>query len=877
MPDPIFNPQGVQDALTDDEDDDTNGEFVDVEDDDSDVEPTDGGAYVDIDPETGAAIDANRDEWFANLADTLDYQVISALASDLLELVDLDKQAREKRDEQYEEGIRRTGLGDDAPGGAQFAGATRVVHPMLAEAAVDFASRAMKELFPAGGPAKDYIPGTPTKQKVAKAQRKTKHLNYQLTIQCKTLRTDLEQLMTQVPLGGAQYLHVDWDQQQKLPRFTPIYIDEMLLPYAATNYYGAERRTYWQTITQRTYEDRVASGLYIDADLSRVSSAPDTSKAQDANEKIEGKEQSSQNPDNERTVYRTSLRCWRMDGDEAADDMPAPYVVHIDVQSRTVLGIYRNWLEDDPKRVELIDTIEFPFIPWRGAYPIGLTHLIGGLSASATGALRALLDSALIQNFPGALKLKGTVGGQTTSVNATQLTEIDGGIVTDDIRKLVMPLPFNGPSQTLFQLLGFVTDTGKGVVQTSFDKLSEQNVNTPVGTTVALIDQGLTVYSAIHSRLHESMLRLLEVVHQLNKLYLDDEELKDDVGEILAYRRDYEGPVDVVPVSDPAISSEIQRFSKVQAVVQRADTHPDLYNAVEVETMWLEQLKIPDFERLLVKSADPKPLNAVNENLGSVGGRPLIAFPEQEHLAHLQVHLDFITKMIVPFGGLMVQALPNLINHIKDHVAMWYVAQVYDVMKQAHDGIPPEHLMDDDPDVSRMFDKTLALASMQVLNGAASMFQQVPPVIDQARQLIQQFSPPQPQDPSAAAAAASSAETQRRTVADRLKAQTDQAKLASDQQKHSDDMRLREEALQLQLKQAEDERNDQQALLVRESLAGIALEKQRGTDAQSRVETETAARAAMNTQDNETAMTISSAELAHDHRSNLSTGTGINP
>jgi hypothetical protein len=909
MPNPIDDPRRVEEVL--EEDNELDGQTIDL-DDDSDVEPTEGGALVSLNPGAQRAVDEQHADWFSNLAEDLEPGVLEALAADLLDKIVEDKEARQKRDEQYAEGIRRTGMGDDAPGGAQFAGATRVVHPMLAEAAVDFSSRAMKELFPAGGPVKDYIPGTPTKAKVEKAQRKTKHMNYQLTVQCRELRTDLEQLMTQVPLGGAQYLHVDWDERRRIPKFTPIYIDEMLLPFAASNYYGAERRTHWQHVTQSEFDARVRSGLYVDSDLIKASSSPDESAAASANDKIEGREESSTNPDNERSIYKVSLKDYLIEGDDAAGEQAAPYIVHIDDQTRNVLGVYRNWMEDDKTMGEMIDTVEFPFIPWRGAYPIGLTHLIGGLSAAATGALRAVLDSALINNFPGALKLKGSTTGQSTSINATQLTEIEGSIVQDDIRKLIMPLPFNPPSPVLFQLLGFLVDTGKGVVQTSFDKLSDQPANLPVGTTVALIDQGLTVYSAIHARLHSSMARLLEIIHRLNGLYLDEDELKDDVGEILAYRRDYEGPVDVVPVSDPAVSSEVQRFAKVQAVVQRADTHPQVYNALEVENMWLEQLKIPDFERLLIKAADPKPMNAVNENLASVGGTPPVAFPEQDHLAHLQVHLDFLMKLVMPMGTTLAASMAPLLGHVKEHVAMWYVAEVYKQMS-ATAGRPAEELMDDDPDVSRMYDRTLALVSTNVLDGAMQVFQQLPQVVQSVTELMQKLQPPMPQDPAIAAAQAAGAETQRKTAADQAKAQadqgrmqTEQAKIAATSQTKAAELALKREQLQSELQQAQQSNDTYQQIELQKRMA--ELEKQRqnneAEDARAAAEMQTdaaklgldmqdsaadrqsrealaaadiQARIDMNNSDNDTAKLLAAAELATDEKTAMSTGTGINP
>ena len=261
------------------------------------------------------------------------------------------------------------------------------------------------------------------------------------------------------------------------------------------------------------------------------------------------------------------------------DVEPAPYIITIDKLSRKVLSVYRNWDELDESKEELQWFVEFPFVPWRGAYPIGLPHMIGGISAAATGALRALLDSAHISNSQTMLKLKGgTRGGQTLEIQPTQVLEIEGGLNVDDVRKLAMPLPYNPPSAVLLQLLGVLVDAGKGVVRTTLEDLADSNSNTPVGTTLARIEQGMTVFSAIHGRLHDAMGRMLRILHRLNGMYLDDENIEAELGEELATRADFDGPMDVVPVSDPNIFSEAQRYAQVQAVAQRAAALPQLYN-----------------------------------------------------------------------------------------------------------------------------------------------------------------------------------------------------------------------------------------------------------------------------------------------------------
>ena len=377
---------------------------VELDEDVSDVEELeDGSAIVRLGEDKGPEEDA---DFYENLAESLvNLYDLEKVGMRYLDLVEKDQEARKNRDKQYEEGLKRTGLGNDAPGGAQFQGASKVVHPVMAEACVAFAARAIKELFPPDGPVRTKILGEATEEKTDRAERKRDWTNWQLTEQIEEFRDEQEQLLTQLPLGGSQYMKMWYDEQKKRPCAEFVPIDNILLPYAAVNFYTAQRVTEMQDITGMEFKRRIDAGLYRDIDFIRATSEPEQTASEKANDKIEGKSWSD-NEDGLRKVYH--IYTWlELEDDPMTKGELAPYILMIDDLEHKVLGLYRNWEEGDDTYTKLDWIIEFKFIPWRGAYAIGLPQLIGGLTAALTGALRALLDTAHINNSATMLKLKG--------------------------------------------------------------------------------------------------------------------------------------------------------------------------------------------------------------------------------------------------------------------------------------------------------------------------------------------------------------------------------------------------------------------------------------------------------------------------------------
>ena len=816
------------------------GETVSYEDLLPDVEDTeDGGAVLRMENDE----DEKRNlAHFANIVEEVDQAALKEAVTDLLDKIGKDKEAREKRDKQYEEGLRRTGLGDDAPGGAQFTGANKVVHPMLVEACVDFSARFMKEVFPPNGPVKSKIYGEQDKKKVEKAERKTEFLNWQTTKQMPEFRSELEQLSTQLPLGGGQYMKFMWNPQRRRPMSEFVPIDDIYLPFAATNFYTAERKTHVQYITKMEYQRRVKSGMYIDVDLGYAGEI-DWSKSSIANDKIEGRKESSYNEDGLRTIYEIYTFLEFEDGLE-------PYILSIDKTTELPLALYRNWEPDDELRNELDWIVEFPFVPWRGAYPIGLTHMIGGLSGAATGALRALLDSAHIQNVPTLLKLKGGPNGQTINVQPTEVVELDGGAMVDDVRKLAMPLPFNGPSPVLFQLLGFLVDAGKGVVQTSFEKLSDQNPNQPVGTTMALIEQGMVVFSSIHSRLHNAMEKCFSILHRLNSAYLTEEDIEAHNAGLEIDPSDFDGPMDVMPVSDPAIFSETQRFAQTQAIMQRAQMMPQLYDPRKVEEMFLRTLKIAPDDVMQPQMAS-EDMDPVSENVAASMGRPLYVLPRQDHIAHIMTHMAFLKSPLLGSNPPIMQAcIYAIAQHLKDHLLNYYLVEAHNAVDKAQ----REELIEAEAEEQV---KLIIQVQQLIEKQLGSFGQELAALTEFAEQFKPQ--PPMPPDNSMQIAQMN-AQVQGQALQER--AQYNQARVQLDQQKLQTQQQL--EAAKLAARQ-------------QEQAEKMQAEQMKQMAENERTAAEIAGRERMNTADNDTAKLLAAAELATGERVSVSTGTGINP
>jgi len=731
-----------------------------------DVTELDDGSAIIEDADTEG--DLEDQDFYSNLAESLTTFELNKISTSILDLIEKDKEARTERDKQQEEGIRRTGLGDDAPGGATFDGAAKVVHPVLAEGCVDFSARAIKELFPANGPVRTKIQGEATETQLEKARKKRDFLNFYLVERMPEYRSEKETLLTQLPLGGSQYEKYWFDGRRVRMEFVPV--DKVYLPYSANSFYASGRVTHEKDLTEEKIEEYIDSGFYKDV-FGGAEQQVEQTASQKATDKIEGKEDSGYNEDGCRIVYEVTCN-WDVEGKGVA-----PYVIHIDEPSGDICAIYRNWKESDETKERLDWWVEDKFIPWRGAYGIGFPHLIGGLAAALTGALRALLDSAHINNAPTAIKLKGgRSSGQNISLDMTAVTEIEAPAGTDDIRKIMMPVPFNPPSAVLFQLLDWITNQAKGVVATAEERIADAGANMPVGTALALIEQGSQVFSSIHARLHDSQRRALKIICRLIADY--PEHALADLGKFDLVPEDFLDSSDIAPVSDPNIFSETQRFAQMQSVMQLASADvqdPSVpWNKVALRRRMLELLRVEGIDELLPKPDELVTADPVTENISIMQGKMLKAIEAQDHLAHIKCHLMFILQPMIAKGQVDVQKLAALMTHINDHLILDYgyaaqSAQMIVMMESEGKNLSP--------------DQMAFQAAMKAQEANSKTIEGLMPIIQEASQIVQSKMPPPQVDPAIQKTfEAAMAEIQRKAQVDQANQQLKKQEMAFDQQ-----------------------------------------------------------------------------------------------
>ena len=630
---------------------------------------------VDIDQEqTEKEEEAFESNHYSNLAEELPDQEINLIGKELVRAYEDDKSSRKNWEDQYAKGLRMLGVVvEDRQD--PFPGASGVHHPLLAEAATQFQARAIAEIFPAGGPVKTQVIGKVTDKKLDQSQRVQDFMNFQITQEIPDYFNELDQMLFYLALAGSAFKKVYFDNtlDRICSKFVPA--EEFVISMENTDLETAERYTQVMKLTRNDIRKHQVSGYYKDIPLSKAETTPgsnDGDMVDQTLQRLEGMTPSM--ADKIHTVLEVHTN---LDLGEDKNELALPYIVTIDLDSQKVLSIRRNWKEEDSLRRKRTYFIHYKYLPGLGFYGFGLIQMIGGLQHASTGALRALLDSAAFANLNGGFRAKGArIEGGDITVSPGEWVEVEA--YGDDLRKSFIPLPFKEPSPTLLQLLGVLTESGRRFASIADAMIGDSAGSGPVGTTIALIEQGSKVYSAIHKRIHQAQGREFKLIYELNGEYLDDEYSFEVIGENKKIRRkDFTASISVVPVSDPNIFSQAQRIALAQTGMQLAQASPDIIDVKEATRRFLQALNIPDYLDLMIEDEDTPRRDPVSENMALLNGKPIQVFEDQDHQAHIQVHSQFINDP--RFGGnpeAKERLYPAMLAHIGQHMAFLYQQQM---------------------------------------------------------------------------------------------------------------------------------------------------------------------------------------------------------
>ena len=621
------------------------------------------------------ANDEPESEFDQNLVEFIDPRDLSSSASELIDYFESDKAGRMEWEQRYKDGLKTLdpdgNLHDDDEERA-IRGLSQVVHPMIAEAATQFQSRAIAELYPSGGPVRTVIVGETDDEVDAQATRVKEYMNYQITQEMPEFFPDLDKMLFHLPLVGQTFKKVWFDPS--LDRVTARFVqaEDFVVSPDSTDLKTSPRYTHTIKLSRNDYNRFVKAGYYEPLDLTSVGADEDSNTV----EEIEGISAYDAERD-DGTVVLLEMHTYYMfdgiDGADSSDDnaVALPYVITIEQNSEKIVSVRRNWNEEDERQEKRDWFVEYKFLPGLGFYGFGLYHIIGGLGKVATGSLRALLDSAAFSNMQGGFKLKGRVPGGEMDIAPGEFVDLDATV--DDVKKAVMPLPFKEPSSTLFQLLGFIVEAGQRFAAIADLNVGDATNQAPVGTTVALLEQGSKIFSAIHKRLHVSQSDEFKIMVSLNSMHLEDEMKFAKAGVSTFIRReDFDDRIDVIPVSDPNIFSSTQRIAQAQAILQMAQSAPQLHDMYEAYKRMYEAVRIQNTDEILIEPAKAAQLDPVDENMAVLLGKPIKAFTEQNHEAHIAVHLQFMSDPSLG-GNPAAKALqPVLVAHIAEHVALLY-------------------------------------------------------------------------------------------------------------------------------------------------------------------------------------------------------------
>lgn len=620
------------------------------------------GDIIVLDP--NAADPAPDDGNFsANLAEQIPKETLNKLGSEVCDWVDVDLQSRSQWIKRFKRGLELLGVKDAERNTLDIDGASKVTHPLIGMATVEFNARAGAELMPPQGPVKASVLGQVTPELEARAARVEQYMNYQLTEADEDYYDDMDQLLFALPWSGSAFKKTYFDDFEEKVISRYINPREFIVPYDAPRLSAASRYTHRYRLNGIDVEQKKQSGYFRAIDLGEPMPFSEDDEVQDLIDDADDREQVAHQDDLRYTIYET--HCYYDLGEGVA-----PYIVTVDKDSYKVLAIYRNWRESDEKKRRLQWFTHYKFLPGVGFYGFGFIHMIGGLAAATTSALRALLDSAAAANFQGGFMAKnGMKPRGTTKLKFGQYQEIDA--TYEDLQKSFYTPPFKEPSNALFLLFQALVDAGRQFTSTTEVLVGDATNNAPVGTTVALIEQATKVFTAIHKRLHIAQRHEFRLIARINYNSLPDEYPYDvEGGSRNILREDFAPGVTITPVSDPNIFSSTQRIAIAQAVLQMAEKFPDIIQRRVAVVRLLKAMQAPALDEILTPEEGPPHMDPVSENAAIMVGDPVMAFPDQDHQAHLIVVQSLIEQATASEDPVMQRILPTAQAHAAEHYAL---------------------------------------------------------------------------------------------------------------------------------------------------------------------------------------------------------------
>ena len=624
----------------------------------------DGSVIVDFDPGDKRG---DGDNFYANLAEEMPDRELSRIASDLIGEFDSNKSSRQEWEDTYKNGLELLGFNYEERT-TPFRGASGVTHPLLAEAATQFQAQAFNELLPSSGPVRTVVLGKDTREKQDQAHRVKQFMNYYITNVMEDYTPDMDQMLFYLPLAGSTFKKIYYDENlgRAISKFVPA--EHLVVPYDTSDLDTCPNITQVVRMDLNDLRKKQVAGIYLDIDV--IPSQGDVTGIRDEIDRIDGFEP------NQIDYDCTLLECHvdlDLEGyeDIGEDDEPTgikvPYIVTISQDNGEILSIRRNYAEEDEKKKKISYFVHYKFLPGFGFYGLGLIHTIGGLARSATSSLRQLIDAGTLSNLPAGFKARGLrIRDDDDPLQPGEFRDVDapGGAIRDSL----MPLPFKGPDQTLFNLLGFVVQAGQRFATITDMKVGDGDQSAAVGTTIAMLEQGSRVMSAVHKRLHYAMRLEFKILARVMGESLPQEypySVAGDDATVMA--SDFDGRVDVVPVSNPNVFSQAQRIALAQTKLQLASQAPEIHNMHEVYRDMYEALGVNDADRLMQSLPDdePRPADPAQENINVLDMMRLHAFTGQDHQSHIMAHLVFGSS---PAIAQMPPVAMSLQKHVLEHV-----------------------------------------------------------------------------------------------------------------------------------------------------------------------------------------------------------------